>query len=411
MKRKKWLFTISYIISLVSFQASAQDYPHEIDEYPFIKYELNKLTFYGDSSGFEKLFNKFDKVVYDGTEQVDIIHMGGSHIQAGVFSAQMRKHLQTIQPGLHSYRGLIFPFRMARTNNPSNYGVHFTGSWESCRNVEKKRSCTLGLTGISATTYTPSTRITVSFDQDYIPYDYQSVKVFHDTDTSSFTVVPGDSSLQVVPYPELGYTLVTTSIPQDSLTLHFVKTSPSQNHFTLYGLKFETKDPGFAYHAIGINGASVPSYLRCNLLPLHTQAVEPELIIFSIGINDAYTTKFSPSIFKQNYRDLIKMIKSVSPDVSIIFTTNNDSYYKRRYTNKNGEKVKEAMIELAKEHNAAVWDLYTIMGGYNSIATWESYGLAKYDKIHFTSRGYVLAGDLFFSALVKAYEQHITKSY
>ena len=68
------------------------------------------------------------------------------------------------------------------------------------------------------------------------------------------------------------------------------------------------------------------------------------------------------------------------------------------------------MIELAKKHNAAVWDLFTIMGGLDSISQWNGFGLAQNDKIHFTREGYQLVGNLLFSAIVKSYEYHIRAS-
>jgi hypothetical protein len=65
------------------------------------------------------------------------------------------------------------------------------------------------------------------------------------------------------------------------------------------------------------------------------------------------------------------------------------------------------MIKLAKKYHCAVWDLHTIMGGLNSIVYWNLLGLAKKDKIHFTNQGYVLLGDLFFNAFLKAYDNFI----
>jgi len=392
------------------FQASAQDYPHEKTNYPFINYDKNKLEFYGDSSGFGKLFEKFDRTIFEGEGQIDIIHMGGSHIQAGIFSATMRKKIQTIQPGLNSYRGFLFPYQMARTNNPSNYHVRYSGSWSGCRNVEKKKTCDLGLSGISVTTRSTSSSLKIYFDQEHLSYNFTTLKVFHETDSASFSIQPEDTAYIMEVNEELGYTAFHFSNPQDTMSLRFEKTSEEQNYFSLYGLEFENEDPGFAYHAIGVNGADVPAYLRCNLLENHATAVKPDIAIFSIGINDAYTTRFNPEFFKSNYRELIRRIKNASPNVKIIFTTNNDSYYRRRYVNKNGEKVRAAMIELAREHNAAVWDLYTIMGGSNSIVEWVGFGLAKQDKVHFTKAGYELVGDLFFSALIKSYEYHLDKT-
>ena len=87
--------------------------------------------------------------------------------------------------------------------------------------------------------------------------------------------------------------------------------------------------------------------------------------------------------------------------------TNNDSYYKRRTPNKHALDVVRVMEALSKEHDAAVWDLFGVMGGLNSIALWEEHRLAKSDKIHFTRAGYRLNSDLLFWAFWEAYEQHL----
>ena len=92
---------------------------------------------------------------------------------------------------------------------------------------------------------------------------------------------------------------------------------------------------------------------------------------------------------------------------AFIFMTNNDSYYKRRTPNKHALDVVRVMEQLSKEHDAAVWDLFGVMGGLNSIVLWEEHRLAKSDKIHLTRAGYRLNSDLLFWAFWEAYEQHL----
>ena len=130
-----------------------------------------------------------------------------------------------------------------------------------------------------------------------------------------------------------------------------------------------------------------------------------------MGINDAYFDDFVAEDYEHNYDTLVQWIRTVSPDAAIIFTTNNDSYFKRRYPNKRAEEVRRVMISLAKRHGAAVWDLYGVMGGLGSSRTWELNKLVKRDKIHFTNSGYKLVGDLMFSALVQAYDNHLKLSF
>jgi hypothetical protein len=51
--------------------------------------------------------------------------------------------------------------------------------------------------------------------------------------------------------------------------------------------------------------------------------------------------------------------------------------------------------------------MYSVMGGLNSIVLWQNNGLAQRDKVHFTRRGYLTLGDLFFNALMKNFEQYL----
>jgi lysophospholipase L1-like esterase len=132
--------------------------------------------------------------------------------------------------------------------------------------------------------------------------------------------------------------------------------------------------------------------------------VQPDLAILAVGINDSAVSAkdFKPDKFKENYRRLIGMVRRVKPDCAFIFITNNDSYrYVRRGMtwNTNAEAVRTAMMELAEEYGAGVWDLYGLMGGAHTVEQWSDAGLVKADRLHFTDLGYQLLGDLFVQAL------------
>ena len=46
-----------------------------------------------------------------------------------------------------------------------------------------------------------------------------------------------------------------------------------QNQITIYGIQFESDNPGIIYHAMGVNGADLPSYLKCNLMQKQTYRI------------------------------------------------------------------------------------------------------------------------------------------
>ena len=76
----------------------------------------------------------------------------------------------------------------------------------------------------------------------------------------------------------------------------------------------------------------------------------------------------------------------------------------RRTSNKRPIKAQEAIFELMNKHNAAVYDLYSVMGGYKSIYKWYKAGLAAKDKVHFNGRGYTTLANLMFDAINRSYK-------
>ena len=134
--------------------------------------------------------------------------------------------------------------------------------------------------------------------------------------------------------------------------------------------------------------------------------VDPQLVVFSIGINDAHDPAFSPERFERNYDELIARVRRAAPDAAVLLVTNSDSYRKRRYPVRNAGDVRDVMMRLATRHGCGVWDLYGVMGGPGSIRRWQRHGLARADLVHFTREGYELIGDLMFTAIMKNFGEH-----
>lgn len=406
-------FFLSLLIFL-TLPAHAQPDPLRVIAPDFVDQGANHILHRGDSSGFAAWHAKLDRLLLDGEGQLNVVHIGGSHIQADMWSMQVRHRLQHLVPGVRAGRGFIFPFTMARTNNPYWYLPEHTGSWSPVRNVTVADTSTLGLSGISVTTQDTLTELKVSFRGDVYPgYEFNRIHVLHATD-SSFAVEAWDADSTVHIERQLnerdGITSFQYDRYMDTLRLRFRRTDTLQTRFTLHGIILESDDPGFFYHAIGVNGASTKSYLRCQRLVDHLALLKPDLVVFSVGINDAHDSEFDPKRFKRNYSDLIARVRQANPDAAILLTTNSDSYFKRKVANRNAHKVRDVMLELSAEQGVAVWDLFTVMGGLGSIAKWGQAGLAQKDRIHFNRQGYMLLGDLQVAAIMEAYARHIKLS-
>ena len=346
-----------------------------VPDYPFAHFENNRLTYPGDSLPMERFFSKMDSVVFLGEGNISIMHIGGSHVQAGIFTQQFRDNLLSISPDLIGGKNFVFPFSAGGTNNPSHYIVRSTGNWSYCRNAVRRE--TDKRMGLETDNVVP-----------VVSYDSSLLRGLYDEWKSTYTFLLPDFTDSIC--------ILFDSVPGE---------------FTLTGVLLENDMSGISVHGVGVNGASVPSYLRCHDFERDLKLIKPDLIIFSIGINDAADTGFNKSYFKQNYKELISIIQRVNPDCALLFVTNNDSFKKIRknkyQVNLNGPVVEEAFMEMGKDYNAAVWNQFDIMGGLKSMEEWEKAGLAKKDKVHFTNEGYKLLGDLLYNALITRYIEHV----
>ena len=390
--------------------AQKNSYPYTILQYPFIQYQHNKIDFPADSSAYDLVLSKLHDLVTKGEGKLEILQIGGSHIQADIYSNIARKRLQNFYPGLNGGRGFVFPYSVAKTNNPVNLKVKSKGNWKGVRNVQKKnKRKTLGLAGISVETKDSIASIRIFSYKSYHHYDFNRVKLFYNMDSLNYAIHIADSSIIDSVYTDslLQYSEYFLNQYIDTLHIRIQRTDTNKRAFVFYGATMETDDPGVVYHSIGINGASIPSFLRCQLFEDQMRVISPDLVVLSLGTNDAYGKTFSSQVYFNNYDTLIQRIKSANPNVAIMITVPNDDYLYKRYPNKFTAEQEVVIYDLAKKHKAGVWDLYKIMGGFNSSQTWYNYDLMKYDRIHFTKQGYILKGDLFFNAILKMYDNYI----
>jgi len=407
---KRIFYLLIFLLCL--FHLSAQNFQVEVPKYSWINYNLNQIRIPGkDSTRLNAFFQKLDSFYYHKEGRINIMHIGGSHVQADIFSNQVRRNLDKINGDFRPSRGYIFPFSVAKTNNPLNYTVSYKGKWNSARNVQKNRDIPLGVGGIAVYTNDPDAEITIKLNADEFDrrWDFNELKLIGYAEGDNPSVRPVlkyNDSISIEAEHYIDYKSYIFSLPDfsDSFTVSFIQEEEIRQNFVVNGFFPQKDEEGIVYHAIGVNGASVPSYLECENFEDELYFIAPDLVVFAIGINDAASKDFTEASFINNYNELIRKIERVSPDCAFIFITNNDSFRRlarRKYAvNRNGLIAQKAFNLIAEQHQGGVWDFFSIMGGLSSMQKWEKAGLAKVDKVHFTQKGYSLIGDLFFNALI-----------
>ena len=381
-------------------------------QYPFINWEANNIKHADSAIAFKKLYQKLDNIYNNKEEKLHIFHIGGSHIQADMYSNRLRHYLQNISPKAKGQRGFIFPYKMAKTNNPLNYKVTFDGEWKGYR-CSRNDSVAWGLSGVSAKFKDSIANITVKANyKNYSKntYDFNKLRVFYDEWTTDYEVLVSNQNLvaKTVINSAAHYIEFTLNKTVSELDFCVKRTDDSEDaEFLMMGLELMNDNSGIEYTTIGVNGASFAFYDRCAYFEKQLLLYKPDLFIISIGTNDTYTTDFKPQKFKAYYEQLIGYIQKANPDCAILLTVPNDSYYKRQYANPNTKVAAEVIYELSEQYQMAVWDLYEIMGGFNSSQKWYTNKLMPKDRIHFTRKGYDIKADLLLKALVNSWEQEM----
>ena len=377
-------------------------------QYPFIQVQCNQFQFFSTESPNWRILNeKLVQMIDLQDGKLNFYHIGGSHLQADIYSHDFRTFLQSNWPGLVGERGLVFPYNLANTNNPSNYNFSSPNEWKGYRSVQQRpEDLEYGLTGAAIECSDSIIMVNFKHLKTAVKPPFDRLRIYHNTGAFPYELNFGDQELlvtQVAHYAQLGYTEIQFSDHLDSLDLMFVKQSEDAFALSLYGFEFLNDLPGITYTAIGINGASLPTYLSNTHFSRDLQLRPPDLFIFSVGTNDAHCSyeAFNPQVYKSNLEKMILQILAVNPNCAILLTVPNDDYYMRKYPNRNTERQRDVIMQLAAQYQMAVWDFYGIMGELGSSKTWKLAGLMQADYVHFTGTGYHLKGNLLIEAFKK----------
>ena len=367
--------------------------------YPFVRVERNVVQYpAGDSPEFRTFLRKLDTLVVMGKGSVRVLHVGGSHVQGGTWSSRLRNNVLALRYGMDGGRGLVFPFSTTGTNTPAGYTTTSAGNWESTRCLKPDR--TIGIAGVAATAMDTSARAAI----DLLPREMHIMQQRYTFNRVSLMGYGNAEPVLLLSKKDTLWGIRDGSLWKFSMPcymdwLQIGLSATSSGTYTVEGVYLDKTVGGFTYSEAGVNGASTTSWLRCDHWEDNLRVVMPDLVIFSIGINDIQGTDFNVDRFKNNYRELIRKARRVNPRCAIFFSGINDS--SNRYgVNEHTAAVEDAFRDLAREYKGAFWDMYDVMGGYGSMSVWMEAGLAKSDEVHFTADGYRLIGDLMFDAIM-----------
>ena len=375
-------------------------------KYKFIKTNKNKLE--GDTSTLFPFFEKLSQLAQVKDSKVVVVHLGDSHLQADHYPGVLRVNFQK-QFG-NAGRGLVAPFKVGRTNEPSNYKSSSNTKWQAKRIVHEKDSLPIGISGLSIKTDDAKSNLMISTsNREGLDYSFNKITLFHQKGCKnySFNVCDSLSCVQAIIDAQKDTLAEYTSIkvkPSNCVVFNIDQQDTlSSKTALIYGLLLENEQPGILYNNIGINGAEFRHYNKNRKLQMQMALLHPNLIIISLGTNEAYAPRYSNADFYNQIDSLITNLKLKNPDASFIITTPGDSNKKRKYKNPNNLKAANTIIDYCNKHHLVYWNWFAIMGGTGVINKWALKGLTSKDKLHLSRKGYEIQGSLLYAAIMNAY--------
>jgi len=181
----------------------------------------------------------------------------------------------------------------------------------------------------------------------------------------------------------------------------------------LYGISLES-DWGVMVDNIPMRGSAGTVFTKMDK-SLHGKIVKDlnvKLLVLQFGGNVVPYIKDQKAC--ENYGkwfiSQIRLLKKMSPDASVIVIGPGDmsKKVKDEYASYPFiEDVRNALKKAAFSEGAAYWDIYEAMGGKNSMLAWVDAEprLATTDYTHFTHKGARKIAEMFYSALIKDYNE------
>ncbi|MDR2472673.1 MAG: GDSL-type esterase/lipase family protein [Tannerella sp.] len=378
---------------------------------PFINDSLCYIT--DPTLTLTPFISELQKLVEGKDTVVNIIHLGDSHIQAGILSGRTMRLLHSAFG--NAGRGWIAPFKLMRQNEPPDYFIlSDVRNWTGARCVLRNNKCSWGIGGIGVMTDIQRINFNLVISpRNGTGYGFNSAILFRDSAaavmepaTASIPLI-ADLKKGVMPVENIVADTFLTADLTDSLHLKSFTKGKSQNLY--YGFMLTNGKPGVLYHSIGVNGARFIDYTNRSYIR-QLSLLKPSLLIVSLGTNESYGRYFNEADFEAQVNSFVNLVREELPDVTLLITTPLEAYkrkvknQKRYYEpNPNMKAVADVLRSYSDSNNIATLDMYSIGGGQNSCIKWFESGMFGSDHIHFTQNAYSEQGSLLYKALMRSF--------
>jgi len=349
------------------------------------------------SASITHFFTKLD-ALKSGNKKMRIAYFGDSFIEGDYVTDELRKKFQTTYGG----NGIGFMPMQSIVEGEYNYINFKSNNWADKNFVNSPTHPLLGLTG--HVFYANGTAST-----NYAPKkgnSFNIVKLYtgKSTNTNPLVVVGKDNISETA---SLGNNNVVNETVISSQPIHDLKITSSDSQLPVFGISVEDAS-GIYLDNFGFRGNTgvLTNRISSDIMKQFNNYLNYDLIIVHYGLNAVAHGNQKFSWFENAQNKLIQKIKDAFPNTPILLVSTSDIGY-----NQDGTWITEPAVPymvatqraIAKNNKIAFWDLYSSMGGENTIVRWAQSDskMAALDYMHLSAGGARKVANIFYDKLME----------
>jgi lysophospholipase L1-like esterase len=355
------------------------------------------------SESLKSFFNQC-LTLHQSKKKINMVHLGDSHIQAGYLSGMVRRGLQ--QRFGNAGRGLVFTYRLAKSNGPHDYVSFSDNSWKSIRNVMANDSMQTGISGFSIMCSDSLISLGISLrNNEGLNYAFNELQLFYTSSLKAVLTVTDSTGLDTAKLVLKTNSHIPTfrfNKPVNNLKI----TVKNDSVFSLYGINLMNDSSGIIYHTIGVNGSEYRHFATQPLFFDQLKNLNADLYILSLGTNEAFAKSFDGNSFIQSVDSLIHKLKIISPEAGFLITSPPESCRRIKrgvfVPNENVVVISKLLQQYCRNNNIAFYNLYSYNGGKGSMLKYAKQKMTDARRIHFNRAGYEIQGLMLLKALMQS---------
>lgn len=203
--------------------------------------------------------------------------------------------------------------------------------------------------------------------------------------------------------------------PVDTGARNLLVTLKGKDSPDIYGLSLDS-DKGIAVDNIPLRGSSGLEFTRIYRHPNHRvlNKLNVKLIILQFGVNAVINMGSNVTWYEKAFLKQLLLLREAQPGIPVIIIGVSDiskNTAEGYVTDEAVEKIRNAQKRASFEAGCVFWDMYTGMGGKNSMPSWvfAQPSLAQKDFLHLNPLGARIIGEMFYRSLMNEYERYLQK--